>query len=76
MGLDIRLPIGLMFTILGALLVGYGLFGDPSVYQRSLGYNVNVSWGAVVLLFGVLMLHFGRRAMRRAPGAPYSGEPQ
>jgi hypothetical protein len=62
MRLDIRLPIGLFFTVLGAVLVIYGLLSDPSVYARSLGYNVNVLWGGVVLMFGVVFLYMGRRA--------------
>lgn len=67
MGLDIRTPIGLMFTILGGLLVGYGLFTRGSaIYQRSLGINVNIAWGAVLLAFGLGMLWLGRkRAPRR-----------
>lgn len=60
MNLDIRLPIGLLFTILGVLLVGYGMTADPSIYVRSLGYNVNVSWGLVLLTFGIVMLMLGR----------------
>ena len=65
MGLDIRTPIGFLFVILGALLVAYGLLSDPQVYQRSLGINVNASWGTVLLAFGGVMLWLGRR-----PGAP------
>lgn len=61
MNLDIRLPIGGLFTLLGILLVGYGLMSDPAVYERSLGYNVNLSWGVVVLLFGLLFLWLGRK---------------
>ena len=61
MGLDIRLPIGLFFSLLGAILSGYGLFSDPALYQRSLGYNVNLYWGLVVLAFGLLMLWLGRK---------------
>jgi len=65
MGLDIRTPIGLMFAILGALLVGYGLLTAGSdVYQRSLGLNVNLIWGAVLLAFGLGMLWLGRRGFR------------
>ena len=56
MGLDIRLPIGLMFTLFGVLLVVYGLVSDKAIYQRSLG------WGVVLLIFGVVMLVLGRRA--------------
>jgi len=41
MGLDIRLPLGLMFVIVGVLLTVYGFTGDPAIYQRSLGININ-----------------------------------
>lgn len=68
MGLDIRLPIGLMFSIVGLLLVGFGLFGDKAIYQRALGININLWWGLVMLLFGILMLFFGRRGMRDLRG--------
>ena len=61
MGLDIRLPIGALFSFLGVLLAGYGLFSDNAIYERSLGINVNLWWGAVLLLFGVVMFVFGRR---------------
>ncbi len=64
MGLDIRLPIGLMFAIVGLLLVGFGLLGDKAIYQRALGINVNLWWGLVMLLFGIVMLLLGRRGMR------------
>jgi hypothetical protein len=54
MGLDIRWPIGLMFTLIGALLAVFGLVkGSESI---SLGININLIWGAVLLVFGVLML--------------------
>jgi len=61
MGLDIRTPIGLMFTIVGALLLAYGLASDPALYARSLGLNVNAIWGGVLLVFGGIMLALGRR---------------
>lgn len=61
MRLDIRLPIGLLFTALGLLLGTFGLFGDRSIYQRSLGVNINLAWGAALLIFGVIMLIFGYR---------------
>lgn len=67
MGLDIRLPIGLLFLILGALLSLYGLltFNDAAVYARSLGDNVNLWWGACLLIFGAVMFFYGRRATSR-----------
>ena len=67
MGLDIRTPIGLMFSIFGVLLLGYGLAtsGSP-IYQRSLGANVNLEWGAVLLAFGLVMLWLGRKGGKKA----------
>ena len=45
MGLDIRMPIGLMFSLVGVLLVGYGLFSPQEIYEaHSLGINVNLGW--------------------------------
>ena len=76
MGLDIRLPIGLMFTLFGLLLVVYGAVSDKSVYQRSLGINVNLWWGAVLLVFGVVMLVLGRRGTATAEPADISLEGQ
>lgn len=64
MGLDIRAPMGLMFTILGILVTGYGLVSDPAIYQRSLGINVNLWWGLVLLVFGLTFLYFGRKGGR------------
>ena len=69
MNLDIRLPIGALFTLLGLLLAGFGLASDSSLYQRSLGTNVNLIWGMVVLAFGVVMLLLGRRGTSAATPA-------
>jgi hypothetical protein len=57
-GLDIRLPMGLMFLIIGLVIVGYGMttMGDPMYAEHSLGINVNLWWGGVLVLFGLLML--------------------
>ena len=68
MGLDIRYPIGLMFGIIGLVMVLYGLLtGSDPMYQRSLGINVNVWWGAVLLVFGGVMLYFARKTTKEAP---------
>lgn len=69
MNLDIRLPIGLLFTLLGVILTAYGLVGDSAMYRRSLGYNVNLGWGVVVLAFGVVFLLLGRRGTSSAAPA-------
>ena len=64
MNLDLRLPIGLMFTLIGALLSIFGILSDKSIYARSLGINVNLWWGLVLLAFGVVMLTLALRARR------------
>jgi hypothetical protein len=60
MDFDLRKPLGFMFTLLGALLVVYGVLSGPEIYQRSFGINVNLIWGAVLLVFGGTMLWLGR----------------
>lgn len=57
MGLDIRYPIGMMFTLIGLLLSGTGLLqgGSVSIAGLPLGVNINLVWGAVLLLFGLVM---------------------
>jgi hypothetical protein len=64
MGLDIRLPIGFLFTIFGVLLIAFGALSDKAIYARSLGININLEWGVVLLLFGALMLFLGRRGTK------------
>ena len=64
MGLDIRLPIGLMFTVIGTLLTGYGAVADRSIFAKSLGINVDLIWGAVLLVFGLAFVIAGRRGTR------------
>lgn len=63
MGLDIRLPIGMLFTIFGVMLILFGAFSNPSLYAQSLGININLVWGAVLLVFGLPMFFLGARAM-------------
>ena len=64
MGIDIRLPIGILFSLLGLILTVYGVVGDSSRYLQSLGVNINLAWGSVLLTLGVIMYLLGRR---RAP---------
>ncbi|MBN2350918.1 MAG: hypothetical protein JXJ22_18925 [Bacteroidales bacterium] len=58
MGLDIKLPIGLMFTLLGVLMTVFGLItsSNAAMYQKSLNININLWTGVVMLIFGVFML--------------------
>jgi hypothetical protein len=73
MGLDIRWPIGLMFSLIGVMLLvyGFGTSGNTEMYQHSLGINVNVCWGGVLVIFGGSMLAMAWRGSRKTePGAP------
>ncbi len=65
MTLDIRTPIGYFFSLIGAILVVFGLVSDRAIYDRSLGINVNLGWGAVLLVFGLFMLGMAYRAGRQ-----------
>jgi hypothetical protein len=64
MNLDLRLPLGLMFSIVGLLLTAWGLLSGDEIYQRSLGINVNLWWGLVLLVFGSVMLWFAMKGRR------------
>jgi len=65
MGLDIRLPIGLLFSALALVLIFFGWVSDPALYARSLHINVNLVWGVVLLVFGVAMLTASLRRRRQ-----------
>ena len=65
MGLDIRWPIGFIFTIYGAILVIFGLAANPGVLERSVGMNIDLVWGGVMLLFGLFMGGLALRASRQ-----------
>ncbi len=64
---DIRIPIGLMFSIIGVIITILGLFtvSDSDMYQKSLGINVNLIMGVVILLFGLIMLFFSFRKKKQ-----------
>jgi len=64
--IDIRLPIGGLFTALGILIGGYGIAtnGNSEQYQSSLGININLWWGIVMLVVGIIMLVLGTRSTR------------
>ena len=71
MSFDLRLPIGIMFSFYGVLLVLYGLLGDKAQYARSLGININLVWGLVLLIFGALMLVLSRRSAGNKGGPDF-----
>ncbi|HET9637137.1 MAG TPA: hypothetical protein VFP26_14505 [Gemmatimonadaceae bacterium] len=64
---DIRLPIGALFLLLGAVLTVYGVAtrSNTALYARSENITINLWWGIVMLIFGALMFFYGRRAKER-----------
>jgi len=58
MGLDIKIPIGLMFSILGIILTVFGIVtsGNAEMYAQSLGHNINLWSGIFMMAFGAFML--------------------
>jgi hypothetical protein len=72
MTLDLRIPMGLMFTLVGIILVAFGLAtnGNTELYARSLGINANLWWGLVLLVFGQIMFQLGRRGQKKLASLP------
>ena len=70
--LDLRVPLGLMFTLVGLILTVFGITtnGDTALYARSLGINANLWWGLVLLVFGLTMFFLGRRSQKRLAKLP------
>ncbi len=62
---DLRIPLGWLFAVLGLLLVIAGLRATPAVDARSLGININLIWGVVMIAFALLCLWLARREARR-----------
>jgi hypothetical protein len=63
MHLDLRYPIGLLLTIYGAILVIQGLLAGAKV----LGLNVNLYWGAAMVVCGVAVLWLAHVALKPDP---------
>lgn len=63
MGLDIRIPLGLIFLITGGIMAIYGFItrNAADVYEKSMGINLNLTWGALMFVFGAIMYIVGRR---------------
>ena len=72
MQLDLRIPMGLMFSITGLILTLFGIAtnGDAELYAKSLGINANLWWGLVLLAFGLTMFLLGQRSQRKLAELP------
>ncbi|NQU82288.1 MAG: hypothetical protein HQ543_12285 [Bacteroidetes bacterium] len=70
MGLDIRYPIGLLFSIIGIMLAIFGLAtgSDAELYQRSLDININLWTGLGMLIFGCIMLVIAYSSTKKKAG--------
>ncbi len=77
MNLDLRIPMGVMFTLVGVILTAFGIAtnGNTALYARSLGINANLWWGIVLLIFGLTMFLMGRRGQQRLAKLPPPAEP-
>ncbi len=77
MSLDLRIPMGLMFTFTGIILTVFGFITNGSeIYAKSLGINANLWWGLVLLAFGLTMFLLGRRGQQRLASQPAPAEDQ
>ena len=72
MQLDLRTPMGLMFTITGVILTIWGIKTnhDAALYARSLGINANLWWGLVLVIFGLTMFILGERRQHKLEKEP------
>ena len=76
MRFDIRIPIGLLFSLIGLLLLSQGLLEADAPRTHVAGMNINAGWGAVLVMFGIGMLWLARRharALRDRPDKPTAG---
>ena len=62
LALDLRAPLGLLFSLLGLMLGAYGLASDRAIYAQSLGFNLNLWCGLAMIIFGGAMLALSRRS--------------
>lgn len=50
--LDLKLPIGWLLSAYGVLLTVYGLVTKKEMYAISLGLNLNLAWGILMIVIG------------------------
>lgn len=65
MKFDLRFPVGILFTIYGVMLAVFGAISDKAIYTKSLGININLVWGLVMLVFGIIMFFFAWRGSQK-----------
>jgi hypothetical protein len=67
--MDVRVPIGGLFSLLGLIVAAYGMAtgSDAAMYQKSESVNINLWWGLVMIAFGLVMLALARRGRAKSP---------
>lgn len=67
MNLDPRIPIGMMFSMAGAVIMAFGLAtrSRAELYAHSLGINADLWWGLALLIFGMVLLTMGRHGQAK-----------
>ena len=73
MPLDVRTPAGVMFMVLGTILMFYGAISDPALYARTMGLNVNLGLGIIMTIFGACLLLWRRFSATASPNGKRSG---
>lgn len=66
--MSIALTIGATIGLIGLILLLNGLFGSAD-YSRSDHININLWWGLVMLIFGILMSTGGYISAKRGKAA-------
>ena len=59
---------------MGVLISVFGLvtMSNTEMYHKSLGINVNIIMGVLMLLFGLIMLYFARRKKKVIMNKPHA----
>ena len=65
--LDLKLPIGWLLSAYGVLLTVYGLLTKKEMYAISLGLNLNLVWGILMIVIGggFLLTAFLKRGKKK-----------
>lgn len=64
--IDLRLPIGIFFILVGIIITIYALVSPAYIPHIKEQINIDLYWGIVLLIFGVPMTLFGWIAEKKA----------
>ena len=69
--MSIALTIGATIGLIGLVILLYGLFGHPDL-SRSNGINIDLWWGLLMVVFGIVMALIGYVSMMRKRAAAHA----